>query len=229
MSKDDGDIVLDFFAGSATTAQAVMELNAADGGNRRFIQVQLPEPVPAESAAANAGFRVISDISRERIDRAGAAIEAQRSTQVDSIEGSIDTGFRSYKLSDTNFSKWRTSSDIDTDALQQRFLELRESSSADDATPDSLLTEILLKQGYSLTEKIASAEIAGLDIRTIGDNLVIAYLNELVKPTLDQLRALVDQGPARIIVLEDAFQGDDELKTNLAQLCKSKSIELWTA
>jgi adenine-specific DNA-methyltransferase len=229
MSKDDGDIVLDFFAGSATTAQAVMELNAADGGNRRFIQVQLPEPVPAESAAANAGFRVISDISRERIDRAGAAIEAQRSTQVDSSEGSIDTGFRSYKLSDTNFSKWRTSSDIDTDALQQRFLELRDSSSADDATPDSLLTEILLKQGYSLTEKIASAEIAGLDIRTVGDNLVIAYLNELVKPTLDQLRALVDEDPARIIVLEDAFQGDDELKTNLAQLCRSKGIELWTA
>ena len=108
-------------------------------------------------------------------------------------------------------------------------MELRESSSADDATSDDLLVEILLKQGYSLTEDLVPAEIAALDVRVVGDNLVIAYLNERVKPTLDQLRALVNEGPARVIILEDAFQGDDELKTNLAQLCKSKSIELWTA
>jgi len=108
-------------------------------------------------------------------------------------------------------------------------LELRESSSADDATADDLLVEILLKQGYSLTEKIAPAEIAGLSVRVVGDRMVVAYLDEHVKPTLDQLRAIVDEDPARIIVLEDAFQGDDELKTNLSQLAKSKGIELWTA
>lgn len=63
----------------------------------------------------------------------------------------------------------------------------------------------------------------------MGDGIVLAYLNEHVKPTLEQLRAIVDEDPARLIVLEDAFQGDDQLKTNLAQLCKSKGIELWTA
>jgi adenine-specific DNA-methyltransferase len=229
ITGDQNAVVLDFFAGSGTTAHAVMAQNEKDGGTRRFIQVQLPEPTPEESEARTLGYKLISEISRKRIAGAGGRLKAELALRLGGEQAPFDAGFRSYKLVDTNFSKWRTSSDIDTDALQQRFLELRDSSSADDATPDNLLTEILLKQGYSLTEKIASAEIAGLDVRTIGDNVVIAYLNELVKPTLEQLRALVDQDPARIIVLEDAFQGDDALKTNLAQLCKSKSIELWTA
>jgi adenine-specific DNA-methyltransferase len=112
-------------------------------------------------------------------------------------------------------------------------LELRNGNSADDATADNLLTEILLKQGYSLTETISADEVAGLGVHLVldesGDASVLAYLDEHTKPTLDQLRAFVDEKPGRIIILEDAFQGDDELKTNLAQLCKSRNIELWTA
>jgi adenine-specific DNA-methyltransferase len=141
----------------------------------------------------------------------------------------LDVGYRNYRLNDTNFSKWRISSDVDANTLQRNLLDVKESSSADDSTPDDLLSEILLKQGYSLTEKIKSVVIAGLDLRSVGDNLVLAYLNEHVKPTLEQLRAVVDADPARIIILEDTFQGDDELKTNLVQLAKSKDIELWTA
>ncbi len=221
-------IVLDFFAGSGASAHAVMAANGRDGGERHFIQVQLPEPVGEGSDASELGFGTIADLARTRIARAGEALRSDLGSRLDSGERVVDVGFRAYKLNDTNFSKWRTSSDIAQDALEQRLLELRDSST-DDATPDSLLTEILLKQGYSLTEKIASAEIAGLEVRVVGENLVIAYLNEHTKPSLDQLRTFVDGGPARIIVLEDAFQGDDELKTNLAQLCKSKGIELWTA
>lgn len=225
-------IVLDFFSGSATTAHAVMQLNSEDGGARRHIQVQLPEPTPEDSAARKAGFRTIAAVSRKRIDVAGERIAAAAGGQLQGASGSLDVGFRAYSLSDSNFSKWRTSSDVDEDALQQRFLELRESSSADDATADDLLTEILLKQGYSLTEKITAVEVAGLQLRSIlqsdGDVAVLAYLDEHVKPTLDQLRMIVDADPQRIIVLEDAFQGDDELKTNLVQLVKSKGIEIWT-
>lgn len=145
---------------------------------------------------------------------------------------SVDVGFRAYKLADTSFSKWRLSSDVEEDALQQHLLSLR-GSATEGATADELLTEILLKQGYSLTEAISPAEISGLDVRLVrdrdGDVAVLAYLNEHVKPTLEQFRALVDESPTRIIVLEDAFQGDDELKTNLAQLAKSKGVEFWTA
>jgi len=230
--NDPAATVLDLFGGSGTTAQAVMELNVEDGGTRRYILVQLPEPVDKGSDAVSQGFRTISDIARTRVVRAGDRIADAMTQHLQLDERSVDLGFRSYKLADTNFAKWRLSSDVEEDALQQHLLSLRDSAT-DDATADDLLTEILLKQGYSLTEDIAPAEIGGLDVRLVrdrdGDVAVLAYLNEHVKPTLEQLRALVDESPTRIIVLEDAFQGDDELKTNLAQLAKSKGIELWTA
>jgi adenine-specific DNA-methyltransferase len=107
-------------------------------------------------------------------------------------------------------------------------LDLRESAS-DEAHPNELLTEILLKQGYSLTEEINEIKVGGLNLKTIGDNLVIAYLEENPKLKLEQLREVLDKRPVKFIILEDCFEGDDELKTNLAQECKSRNIELWTA
>ena len=227
-TKNKGEIILDFFAGSGTTAQAVVELNAEDGGNRRYIAVQLPEPTEATSGAYKAGFKHISDITRERLVRVGDKAVKQYSTEIEERGDSVDVGFRAFTLTDTNFSKWRVDSNADAAALEQRLLNLRDSS-ADDATPDALLTEILLKQGYSLTEQIGDVEIEGLTLKSVGENLVLAYLNERVKPSLEQLRRVVEQKPARFIILEDAFQGDDELKTNLVQECKSRVVELWTA
>jgi len=218
------EVVMDFFAGSSTTAHAVMALNAEDGGNRRFIMVQLPEPTPEDSEARKAGFKTIADISRQRIELAGEKIKADSPMTTQEL----DTGFRAYKLADTNFSKWRVASDVAVNELEQHLLDLRDSADHD-AQADDLLTELLLKLGYSLTETIHKETIAGLEVRKVGDNDVLAYFNEHAKPTLAQLRALVDAAPARIIVLEDAFQGDDELKTNLAQHAKSRGIELWTA
>ena len=217
-----GDTVLDFFSGSATTAHAVMKVNAADGGERRHIQVQLPEPLKEDSIASKDGFRTVADVSRFRIDLAGNKIqEGSKSAQV-------DVGYRSYRLAESNFVKWRVASDVEPTVLEQHLLELRDSA-GDQATPDGLLTEILIKQGYSLTEDIADVQVAGLDLHSVGDGLLLAYLDEHSKPTLDQLREVIDRGPARFAILEDAFRGDDELKTNLAQLCKSKGVELWTA
>jgi len=201
-----------------------MQLNAEDGGKRRFIMVQLPEPTPEDSEARKAGFNTITDISRKRIELAGEKIKADSPLTTQEL----DTGFRAYKLADTNFSKWRVTSDVAVNELEQHLLDLRDSAD-DEAQADDLLTELLLKLGYSLTEPIHTETIAGLEVRKVGDNGVLAYLNEHAKPTLAQLRALVDAAPARIIVLEDAFQGDDELKTNLAQHAKSRGIELWTA
>ena len=216
------DIVLDFFGGSGTTAHGVMQRNAEDGGSRRFIIVQLPEPTDEESPAWKAGFRTIADLSRRRIELAGDALVAETGCQ------SLDSGFRSYALADTNFSKWRIDSHIDSGALEQRLLDLRDSAD-DDATPDAMLTELLLKQGYSLTETSTEVDVDGLILRSVGGGLLLAYLDESIKPTLAQLRKVIELEPARIVMLEDAFQGDDELKTNLAQLTKSKGIELWTA
>jgi adenine-specific DNA-methyltransferase len=222
------DIILDFFAGSATTAHAVMKLNAEDGGTRRFIMVQLPEPMPEDSEARRAGFETIADISRKRIELAGEKIKADNPTAAQEL----DTGFRAYKLADTNFAKWRVTSEITPDELEQHLLDLRDSA-ADEATADDLLTEILLKMGFPLTAKITATEIAELEVRWVGtdkgERLVLAYLDRHIKPTLEQLRGLVAAEPPCLVILEDAFHGDDELKANLAQLCKSRNIELWTA
>lgn len=227
--EDPSALILDFFAGSGTTGHAVMALNAQDGGARRWIQVQLPEPTPDDSAARKAGFRTISEISQRRLLLAGERIRDSITTTLNEADKAIDTGFRLFRLTDTNFTKWRVASDADASALEQHLLDLRESAD-DDATPGSLLTEILLKQGYSLTEQIGDTEVAGLKLKSVGDGLVLAYLDEHKKPTLEQLRAVLgSQDLAKFIILEDAFKGDDELKTNLVQEAKTRGVELWTA
>jgi adenine-specific DNA-methyltransferase len=217
-----GDLVLDFFAGSGTTAQAVMDQNAIDGGIRKFILVQLPEPTPEDSEARALGYLNIAQISRARIIGAGMKLESQMNAQ------DIDTGFRYYSLSDTNFAKWRITSDIETKAIEQHILNLRESAD-DGASPEALLMEILLKQGYSLSEDLGHLTVLDLELMTVGDNVVIAYLDESKKPTSLQIRAALDLNPAKFIILEDVLNGDDEFKTNLSQECKSRKIELWTA
>lgn len=216
VAANNDSLVIDFFAGSSTTAHAVMQLNAEDNCTRRFIMVQLPEPTPEDSEARKAGFATIADISRKRIELAGEKI------------GKGDTGFRAYKLTDTHFAKWRVTSEVTPTQLEQHLLDLRESAD-DDASQDDLLTELLLKLGLSLTETIVTKTIAGLDVREVDDNRVLAYVDESIKPTLEQLRALVDAAPGKVIVLEDAFQGDDQLKTNLAQYARTKGVELRTA
>ncbi|MCT1434926.1 site-specific DNA-methyltransferase [Dietzia maris] len=215
--KDDA-IILDFFCGSATTGHAVMAANSRDGGVRQCIQVQLPEPATDKDGAPT----TIAELARRRIDKAGDELRSR------AAGANVDVGFRSFCLSNTNFAKWRVTSDIESGKLEQHLLSLRDSAE-DDATSDALLTELLLKQGHSLTERSTDKVVAGLSLQEVGDGLLLAYLDEHTKPKLDQLREVVDQGPARFVILEDAFQGDDELKTNLTQLCKSKGVELWTA
>jgi DNA methylase N-4/N-6 len=221
-------IVLDFFAGSGTTAHAVMALNAEDGGNRRCISVQLPESTDEQSEARKAGYANIAEITRERIRRAGAKILEEESAKLDGRSESLDVGFRAYKLVDTNFAKWRADSSLSEDELASLFAGMGESVD-DDARPEALLTEVLLKLGFSLTEQVERVDVAGLEVFSVADGLLVAYLNEHVKPTLEQLRAMVALEPGRLVVLEDAFQGDDVLKTNLVQECRSHGVDLWTA
>jgi len=228
IATDKDSVILDFFAGSGSTAHAVMALNAEDGGQRRFIQVQLPEPTTEESDARKAGFKTIAQISRHRISLAAKDFAASTASILEGADIHHDFGFRTYILQESGFSKWRVASDADLTTLEQHLFSLR-GSSEDDASSDDLLAEILLKQGYSLSEKISTVNVSGLEIKSIGDGLLMAYLDEHNKPSLDALREVLELEPSRLVILEDAFQGDDELKTNLSQLCKSKNIELWTA
>lgn len=232
MFSEDADYgrmsVLDFFAGSGTTAHAVMQLNAEDGGNRRCISVQLPEPTGEKSEARKAEYDTISQISRERIRRAGKKILEEEASKLDGRADTLDVGFRAYKLVDTNFTKWKADSGLSEEELVGLFADLADSAD-DHARPEALLTEVLLKLGFSLTEKIEAVEVAGLSVFSVADGLVLAYMDEHTQPTLDQLRALVGEEPERLVVLEDAFQGNDELKTNLMQECRTHNVDLWTA
>ena len=231
LSQDDdyrSFTVLDFFSGSGTTAQAVMELNAEDGGTRNHIQVQLPEPTEEGSRAREAGLLTLAAGARRRIELAGKRAADVAIAESDPGDNHLDVGFRSYALADTNFSKWLASSTDDSEAIAQQLLGLR-ASADDEATPEALLSEVLLKQGYSLTETIDQGDVAGLSTWRVAAGDVVAYLDEQTKPNLDQLRALAESGARKLIILEDAFQGDDELKTNLVQLCKTHGVELWTA
>ena len=228
------DIILDFFAGSATTAHAIMQLNAEDGGNRKHIMVQLPEPTDEKSEAFKAGYKKISDIARERINRAGEKIKADFADKLAERETPLDVGYRTYKLADTNFTKWQSAPTGDLTELQAR-LDLMRESSNDNASEEDLLVEVLLKMGLPLTTRTKTVDIDGLHVHQVvaeGDSSEgqpVLYLNEHVKPTLEQLRAIItDLTPSKFVILDDAFQGDNQLKTNLVQTCKSYDVELWT-
>lgn len=227
---ESNDIVLDFFAGSGSTGHAVMKQNSEDGGNRRFILVQLPEPLHEKNKEQKEGYKfctelklepTISSLSRERVRRAAEE---------------FDAGFRSYTLADTNFKKWQPQPGIDAETLSQTLIDLRGSSN-DNADPEDLLVEILLKQGRSLVESIRDIDIDDLPYTIVGEQhaaagedraCLLLYLNEHVKPSVEQLRAAVATAPAEFIILEDAFQGDDELKTNVVQICATHNVELRT-
>lgn len=228
------DVVLDFFSGSATTAHAVMQLNAEDGGNRKHIMVQLPEPTDEKSEAFKAGYKKISDIARERINRAGEKIKADFADKLAERETPLDVGYRTYKLADTNFTKWQSTPTGDLTELQAR-LDLMRESSNDNASEDDLLVEVLLKMGLPLTTRTKTVDVDGLHVYQVvvegdlSEGQPVLYLNEHVKPTLEQLRAIItDLTPSKFVILDDAFQGDNQLKTNLVQTCKSYDVELWT-
>lgn len=234
LSTRNDDIILDFFAGSATTAHAVMQLNAEDGGNRKHIMVQLPEPTDEKSEAFKAGYKKISDIARERINRAGEKIKVDFADKLAERETPLDVGYRTYKLADTNFTKWQSAPTGDLTELQAR-LDLMRESSNDNASEEDLLVEVLLKMGLPLTTRTKTVDVNGLHIHQVvaegdlSEGHPVLYLNEHAKPTLEQLRAIItDLTPSKFVILDDAFQGDNQLKTNLVQTCKSYDVELWT-
>ncbi|MEX3631300.1 site-specific DNA-methyltransferase [Rothia sp. LK2492] len=214
------DVILDFFAGSGSTGHAVIKQNLKDEQKRRFICVQLPELAAPGSMLETIGFNDIADYARFRIFKAD-----EKLTQNENSASTNISGFRAYKLADTNFAKWKVNATIDENELEDLFNSVRDSAN-DASSPEELFTETILKLGLSLTEQYEQKELAGLTVFSVGNDLILGYFDEQTKPNLDQLRELVELAEVRLIVLEDAFQGDDELKTNLVQLCKTRGIDL---
>ena len=151
---DDEDIILDFFAGSCTTAHAVLQLNREDGGNRRFIMVQLPEPTPPDSPARQAGFATIADIGKERIRRVIQRLQAEDAGKLlTGRDAAEDLGFRVYKLGRSHYKAWQDYDGDDLDALQTLF-DRFESPLVEGWQPEALLVEVLLMEGFPLDSAV---------------------------------------------------------------------------
>ena len=198
LGSDNKSIILDFFAGSATTAHAVMQLNAEDNGNRQFIMVQLPELTDEKSEAYKAGFKTISDISKERIRRAGAKIKAENPDK------NIDTGFKVFKLADSNFKAWQIGDD---DIAKQ--LEMYIDPLKDNANEIDIIYELLLKMGLKLTADIKFDN--GVYWLTCENKSYAIVLNSLSQ---DEFNAIIAKKPAKTVVLDKAFLNDSE-KSNI--------------
>ena len=219
-TSQDSDIILDFFSGSATTAHAVMQLNAEDGGNRQFIMVQLPELTDEKSEAYKAGYKNICEIGKERIRRAGAKIKAEHTK--------VDTGFKVFKLDTSNLVKWDDTPILDnnTQDLFTRMNDMVESIKTDRTELD-VVYEVMLKLGIPVTYKIFETQVNGRKVYSIGeDGLVLVCLDKSNGGiTPEDITAMCDLAPAKVVAAENAFK-DDVALSNAYYISKDKGIEI---
>jgi adenine-specific DNA-methyltransferase len=238
--SNDENIILDFFGGSATTAQAVLELNKEDGGKRKFILVQLPELCDESSEAFKAGYKTIADISKERIRRVikkvNIAIAEQKKKKegelalgADNLPLAIDLGFKVFKLSSSNFKIWR-GNEITEDNLEQQ-LEIFTNPVREGSETENQLYELMLKAGYLLTDKVdrviasAAKQSPNSEYYAINDGELIIALEAMNQALVE---TIISVKPKKVIALDKLFEDNDQLKTNTVLQMKDAEIDFKT-
>lgn len=213
------DIILDFFAGSATTAHAVISLNAEDNGNRKFIMVQLPETCDEKSEAYKAGYKTIAEIGKERIRRAGKKIK-QENADKKGIDH-LDIGFRVLKIDSSNMKDVYYT----PDAAQQSDLDNLVNNIHEDRTPEDLLFQVLLDWGVDLSLPITEETIADKTVLFVDDNALAACFDTDINEAF--IKDLATRQPLRV-VFRDAGFSSDNVKINIEQIFKliSPSTEI---
>lgn len=222
-ANEDGSapIVLDFFSGSATTAHAVMQLNAEDGVNRRFIMVQLPELLDGD-------YKNICEIGKERIRRAGKQIQDKIKTTYPTLLEAAptppDTGFRVFKLDTSNLAVWDTTP-ISGDKLQElweRFHALTKTIKGDRSDLD-IVYEVMLKMGVPLNYPVVETTAGTKKVYSIGGDILLVCLEKGITP--EDIEAMCDLAPAKIIAAEEAF-ADDTALSNAHYILRDRGIEM---
>lgn len=206
-TKND-DIILDFFSGSATTAHAVMKLNAEDGGHRKFIMVQLPEKTDEKSEAYKAGYKNICEIGKERIRRAGRKIKEDAGL---TAPADLDIGFRCLRLDESNMKPVYYTPD---EVGQQDLFSLVDNVK-EDRTPEDLLFQVMLDLGVLLSSKIEETTIAGKKVFNVEDNYLIACFDSDVSE--ETIKAIAKQKPY-YFVMRDSSMASDSVATNFDQI-----------
>ena len=214
-SPNEESIILDFFGGSGTTADAILRCNIADNGNRKFIMVQLPEPIKESQ------YKTISDICKERIRRAGEKILKDNTTK-DGIDN-LDIGFKVFKLDSSNIKPW----DADFDNLEDTLLNIVDNIK-EDRSEDDVLTEILLKYGLDLTVPIEERQVSGKTVYIIGFGALVVCLADAITlevvEGIGHLKAELAPEVMRVVFKDSGFK-DDVVKTNAIQILKQYGID----
>ena len=217
-----GNLIVDFFSGSATTAHAVMQLNAEDKGNRKYILVQLPEETDEKSEAYKDGYKNICEIGKERIRRAGEKIVKENADK----EGikNLDIGFKVFKLDSSNIKAW----DPQSDDLEQNLWDSVENIKSD-RTSEDLMYEILLKYGLDLTLPIEELSLSGKKVFVVGLGSLVICLDEAITlDTVEAIAALKEKYESddlmRVVFRDNGFK-DAEVKTNAIQILKQSGID----
>jgi len=204
-ATDSSSLVLDFFAGSGTMAQAVLELNAEDGGMRRFIAVQLPERCPPGSAAARAGFTTVAEICKARVRRAGSTSRpdaGQPRPDAGQPRPDTDAGFRVLRVDSTNMTDVLRAPDELAQADADRFAE----TVKPDRTQEDVLFEVLTSSGLELSAPVRVELVDGCAVFVVADGDLIACLAKDVSPPV--VRAIACRAPSRAVFLDSAFAVD---------------------
>jgi adenine-specific DNA-methyltransferase len=238
-NEDKDEIILDFFAGSGTTAQAVMELNKEDGRNRKFILVQLPEKTDESSEAYKAKYFTIADICKERIRRVvnrlnqdshdskintikdkaqqKLFIEGQnQENPANQINHGSDNGFKVFKLAPSNFKMWR-SDVIETEEDLNKMIDLFDTQIKPDAIKEFMFYELMLKSGFTLTDKVEKVN----GYYSVNEGQAVFVLDKINQNTINQV---IKFKPQSCIILDDLFAGNDQLKTNTALQMKDAEV-----
>ena len=213
--KSDHDIVVDFFAGSATTAAAVIALNSKDKVQRKSVLVQLPEPCDEQSEVARAGYSSIADISRQRIRNVVERLEQQSD-----LLSTVKVGFKSFLLAPSNFKQWRGDG-IDTPEQLAEQMLMFAKSEKEGAEVEHMLYELLLKFGQELTTPVETLEVAGGKVFAIHERKMLFVLESFTDAMIQPLVALK---PREIIAIDGVFLDSDQLKNNLDLQCGDAGI-----
>lgn len=213
-TEDHSGIIMDFFAGSGTTAQGILDLNRDDGGNRRFILVQLPEKNDHKD------YPTIAHITRERVRRVITKLNDADVEKLDLVDtAKQDRGFKSFRLSSSNFKVW--DGDAAKEADVNETLSLFTDNVKSGRSQQDILYELLLKAGFPLTAPLEKLTLAGKEVFSIdGGELLVCLDNDL---TLTVIEAMVAKGPRQILCLDEGFHGNDQLKVNALQTVKSRN------
>jgi adenine-specific DNA-methyltransferase len=233
-SKEE-DIILDFFGGSGTTAQAVLECNNEDGGNRKFILVQLPELCEDNSEAFKADYKTIADISRDRIRRVIKKIGTENSKpkqlRIDigtnsfgsanngEYNKNLDLGFKAFKLSPRNFKIWRGNEITEETLVDQ--LDAFTNPVRDESKKENMLFELILKAGYLLTDKVEVKD----KFYIVNDGELIIALEEVNEKIIE---SILSSQPKKVIMLDNLFTNHDQLKANTVLQMRDTGIDFKT-